>query len=181
MLWLITSGEEFSVIKIRCYPNHHPSYSKFFKITPCIYRNCSLKKDTLFSFNLFYVRIIRFSRSSVIWIISFFLFRCLYILLETLVYNCFHLFEKKRSSNINAKQISLEPTLGISLSWKSVATSPWNFILVFENFYCRWVRSHILFYTISDSISNIINWKIYLFSFTIITFNIYTRFQKHYV
>ena len=62
---------------------------------PCIYQNCSLKKDTLFSFNLFYVRIIRFSRSSVIGIINLILFQCLYILLETLYITVFTFFKKK--------------------------------------------------------------------------------------
>ena len=35
---------------------------------------------------------------------------------------------------INAKQVQSKPTLGVSLTGKSVASSPQDFILVFKNF-----------------------------------------------
>ena len=56
-------------------------------------QNCSLKKDviSIFSFKLFFIRVIRsICRSLVICLIIFFLFQSTYILLKALVDNSLH-------------------------------------------------------------------------------------------
>ena len=63
-------------------------------------------------------------------------------LLKTLWDNSCHVFLRTESTLITANQVWLEPTLGNSLWWKSVASSPLDFILVINWFFLECLLSN---------------------------------------